>query len=98
MSRPNPIRVADRFREQSLLPGTRTYAELAARFGVSRAMVSYHLALLSRLPAEFVDWLRGCDDPAILSVFTESRLRPVTKVVDAEEQRALLDTMKEKAR
>jgi hypothetical protein len=90
--------VADRYREQSLLPGTRTYAELAAHFGVSRAMVSYRLALLTRLPAEFVAWLRGRDDPATLSVFTESRLRRVSRVADAGGQRAMLEELKEKAR
>ena len=66
---------------------------MAEHFGVSRAMVTYHLALLTRLPACFVEWLRACDDLLILSHFSERRLRPVTRIKDQAKQLALLDRM-----
>lgn len=61
----NPIRVADRFMAQYRLPSCGTYAQVAAHFGTSRAAVCYHLALLTRLPASFVEWLRAQDDPNV---------------------------------
>lgn len=78
---------------QSRLASCPTYAEVADHFGVSRVMVAYHIALLARLPASFVEWLRACDDPQILSYFTERRLRPVTRIGDQDEQLALLNEM-----
>lgn len=91
--RENPIRVADRFLAQARLPSCCTYAQVADHFGVSRVMVSNHLALLTRLPGNFLDWLRSCDDPMMLGYFTERRLRPVTRIKVQAKQAALLDQM-----
>jgi hypothetical protein len=94
----NPILIAQRFLDQARLPSVRTMAQVAEHFGVSRAMVSYHIALVTRLPRGFIDWLRQCEDPDILSYFTERRLRPVTRVVDKDQQSAMLDEMISSAR
>jgi hypothetical protein len=83
---------------QSQLPSCQTLAQVAEQFGVSRAMVSYHLALVTRLPSSFVTWLRAIDDPAILRYFLERRLRPVTKFTDPVQQSAVLDLMMREAR
>jgi hypothetical protein len=72
--------------------------QVAEHFGVSRATVSYHIALVTRLPRGFIDRLRQCDDPDILSYFTERRLRPVTRVVDRDQQSAMLEEMISSAR
>jgi hypothetical protein len=96
-ARKNPIRIADRFAEQATDPATRSYSQLAEVFGVSAAMVCYHLALLHRLPAEFVDWLRSSDDPLILGHFTERRLRPITRIEDQTRQLAVLQEWREAA-
>jgi hypothetical protein len=96
-ARENPIRIADRIQQQARLPSSGTYAQLAAHFGISRAMVAYHLALLTRLPADFVTWLRACDDPGILGVLTERRLRPVTRLTDPGRQQEVLATLRHEA-
>jgi hypothetical protein len=70
---------------------------VADYFGVSRVMVTYHIALLTRLPSGFVEWLRACDDPFVLRHFTERRLRPVTRIKSPDEQLALLDKMRTEA-
>ena len=46
--------------------------QVAEHFGVSRATVSRYTALLIRLPADFVEWLEGCDDSDVLRNFTKS--------------------------
>lgn len=84
--RENPIAVADRIQRQARLPSCQTYAQLAAHFGVSRPTICYHLGLLNRLPADFVAWLRACDDPNVLAVMTEHRLRPLTRIADQEQK------------
>ena len=80
---------------QAQLPSFQTYSQIAEHFGVSRATVAYYLALLTRLPSSFVTWLRDCNDPGILSYFTERRLRPLTRIDDATEQAARLRQMME---
>lgn len=49
-------------------------------------MVCDHLALLRRLPVNFVAWLKREDDRTIWVYFTEHRLRPVTRIADQQEQ------------
>jgi hypothetical protein len=96
--RENPILVAERFQAQLRLPSFSTYAQVADYFGVGRVMVAYHIALLVRLPADFVDWLRGCEDPTVLRHFTERRLRPLTRVRSQDEQVAILERMKKRVK
>ena len=38
------------------------------------------MALLTKLPDDFVAWLRGSDDPDVIGCFCERRLRPVTRL------------------
>ena len=59
-------------------------AELARRMGMSRARVTQLLNLL-KLPSSIVDYLANCADPAIISYFTERRLRPMTMAADKAE-------------
>ncbi len=75
--------------------GRTTASEVAGHFGLSRAMVSYHLSLLRRLPPDFVEWLEGNEDPAVLSFFTERRLRPVCRIANTDEQVKRLREMME---
>jgi hypothetical protein len=93
----NPIRVADRFMAQYRLPSCGTYAQVATHFGTSRAAVCYHLALLTRLPASFVGWLRAQNDPNVFGHFAERQLRPITRVTDAGQQVELLRELVQEA-
>ncbi|MCB9949994.1 MAG: hypothetical protein H6824_03345 [Planctomycetaceae bacterium] len=59
-------------------------------------MVCYHIALLERLPEDFIQWLEAEDDQVIWRCFSERRLRPITKIADREEQvRQLTDMIGE---
>ena len=81
----NPIRVARMYLgEQG--DSTGSYARIAARFGVSRAEICYHVGLVNRLPEKFVTWLERQEDPEVLSVFSERRLRPITRNGNRHEQ------------
>lgn len=97
LERTNPIHLADRFLAELRRGSVSTYAQVAAHFGVSTAKVCYFVALVQRLPADFVEWLRACEDPAVLAFCCERRLRPVTRVKDEGEQRARLEQMVEEA-
>lgn len=94
----NAICVARQFEEELERHGGHSYATVAERFGVSRAMVCYHIALLRRLPVDFVVWLEQEDDHTIWAYFTEHRLRPVTRIADQEEQVRQLAMMIDEAR
>lgn len=89
----NAIRVARRFDDWLQSVGDRSYAKVAEHFGVSRPMVCYHIALVRRLPQDFVEWLEANQDPAVLAYFTERRLRPVAKLSDGEAQVTALGDM-----
>jgi len=86
----NPIRIARLYLCERKSDPPKSYAAIAKRYGVSRAEVCYHIALVKRLPREFVDWLGQCEDQDALRVFTERRLRPVAKLKSPEEQRLRL--------
>jgi len=88
--RPNPIARADAYVELLELGAAKTRAEVAKTFGVSTAAVSYHIALIERLPVEFVSWLRTVDDVATLTALTERRLRPLTRIPPGTRQRDAL--------
>ena len=80
----NSVRQALRYQSCLDAEPTRTRAEVALVFGVSRARVTQHLNLL-KLPSRIVDYLADCTDPDILSHFTERRLRPMTMTADKAE-------------
>jgi hypothetical protein len=78
--RKHPIAVGDLYRNAVRLPSLGTLSAVAAHFGVSVASVSHHVALVTRLPAGFVEWYRETDDPEVRAVLTERRLRPIARL------------------
>ncbi len=89
----NPILVARRFDQQYRTPGFNTYSAVADRFGVTRPVVCYYLALLHRLPPDFIDWLESCSDKRALAFFTESRLRPIARIADTDARQRHLQNL-----
>lgn len=63
---------------------------MALHFGVTKATVSHHRALLHRLPPEFVNWLEASDDSLILAFFSARRLRAVTLAEGHEKHTQLI--------
>ena len=80
-SRPpqNPIRVARKY-EAFLQAGERSYADAAREFDVSRPTVCQYMALVQRLPADFVSWLEAQEDALILACFRKSRLMDIARL------------------
>ncbi len=89
----NPIHIARKYLEEHQDGLGLTYSSIGKKFGVSRAEVCYHIALVKRLPAEFVTWLEQCDDPKPLRVLTERRLRPVTKLKETDQQLRAIEAL-----
>lgn len=56
-------------------------------------MVHYHLALLKKLPSDFVEWLEGEEDQRMWAFFSERTLRPITKLNDEDEKVRQLSQM-----
>ena len=98
-SRPpqNPIRVARKY-EQFLQAGDHTYADAAREFDVSRVTVCHYLALVQRLPADFVSWLESQDDALTLACFREYRLRDAAQLNAESAQRQRLAELAREAR
>ena len=96
--RVSPLHEARRYLAELNHPGVRTKAEVAHRFGVSRARVIQYLNLLSLDPriAEFLDANYG--DPFVRTTFTERRLRDLLKVAEGDEQWSRFQKLLEEAR
>jgi hypothetical protein len=82
----NPIHTARLYLQEHEADPPKSYSAIARQFGVSRSEVCYHIALAKRLPKDFVTWLGQCEDPDKLRLFTERRLRPISRLVEKEEQ------------
>lgn len=76
--------------EQFLQAGDHSYADAAREFDVSRVTVCHYVALVRRLPADFVTWLESQDDALVLGCFRECRLREVTRLDGETAQRQRL--------
>ena len=91
---PNPIRTARMYLQERESDPSKTYGEIAEMFGVGRGVVHNHIRLVNRLPKEFVNWLEHQEDPDVLQVFSEWKLRPITKLNDMKEQWHKIDELR----
>lgn len=87
----NCIHVARRYEAELKLPSSKNYTVVGERFGVSRVAVCYNVALLNRLPKDFIAWLENCTEEAPLRFFSLKRLRPVTLLSVDQQREALRD-------
>ena len=87
----NCIKVARRYEAELKLPTSTSYAVVGERFGVSRTTVCYYLALVTRLPEDFVNWLEHCKEDVPVRFFSQKRLRPVTVLDESVQREALLN-------
>jgi len=84
-----PANVARIAQEYDRYLNGRSYAEVAAHFGVTKASVSQYVGIQRRLPAWFVSWLGKCSEPHILRQFSQRRLREVAQKSEPEQLRWL---------
>jgi len=63
-----------------------TYAQAAEILGVSRQRVYQLVSLVTKLPDEVKEFLLRNDDPEMARIFTERRLRPLTQMVERDDQ------------
>jgi hypothetical protein len=85
----NPVRRAREY-EVAWGRGQRTYEEVAAVFGVTRAAVCQYLVLLHRLPSEIVARIEAESDPARLRDLSLRRLVRIARLLDPADRRAAL--------
>jgi DNA-binding transcriptional regulator YdaS (Cro superfamily) len=79
-----------RLYERALEGGRRTYAEVAAKFGVTRAAVCQYLTIVRRLPADAVAAVEAEVAPARLPTLSMKRLVGIARLGTVEAQRAAL--------
>ena len=89
----NPIHVARKYLAEREGDRPKTYEQIAKKFGVSKAEVCYHIALVERLPKDFVTWLERQKESEVLRVCTERRLRPITRLSDSNRQKQYLQQL-----
>jgi predicted transcriptional regulator len=78
-------------------PMVNNQADLAKRYGISRARVTQYLNLL-KLPEEIIDFLKANKDrDSVLRYFTERRLRDLTRLKGNERRVKRFRRMIEKA-
>jgi len=82
----NAIKFARKYTNFLDRPEVIGYRDAAKKFGVSKAIVSLHVAIITRLPEPFIEWLENCKDKLVLAFFSERRLRPVTRT-EGEDQK-----------
>ena len=73
---------------------TKSYADAAQEFGVTKVTVCHYTSLVRRLPQDFVRWLEAQDDPQVLGCFRECRLRPITRLESDEAKRHALEDLR----
>ena len=87
----NAVKVARKYQKFLERPDVLGYRDAARKFGVSKTIVSLHMAVVTRLPEPFIEWLESCKDQLVLAFFSERRLRPVTRTEgDSEKVAGLL--------
>jgi hypothetical protein len=85
----NPIRRAREY-EAARADGPRTYEEVAALFGVTRAAVCQYLVLLDRLPAKILARVEAERDPDRLRGLSLKRLLRIARLPNPRQRRAAL--------
>jgi hypothetical protein len=95
----NVIAIARQYEAYLKEAGIYTYRQAAEHFSTSKVTVGYQLALLNRLPADFVAWLEACTQEDLpMAFFSLRRLRPVTMMLEPERKRALLELARTRVR
>ena len=82
----NAVKVARKYEKFLARPDVLGYRDAAKKFGVSKTVVSVNLAVVTRLPQPFVDWLENCKDKLVIAFFTERRMRSVVRTEDETEK------------
>ena len=92
---PNPIVKARVY--EAALAGGGSYAEAARHFGVTREEVCQYVALVRRLPAEFVGEVEAERDPAVLRVLSMRRLLSIAREPDGRARSEALQRLRDQA-
>ena len=85
-ARENPILKGQRYLRVFEQESIKTYAQAAEKIGVSRQRVYQFVSLVTGLPQEIQDFLITNEDPALLALFTERRLRPLTTMATEDDK------------
>lgn len=86
---PNPVHRARVF-ERALAGGRRTYKDVAAEFGMTRAAVCQYVAIVRRLPEDVVDAIAAEGEPSRLRLLSMKRLVGIARLGTDEARRGAL--------
>jgi len=91
----NPINISTQFLQHlNENPGS-TYGDVAKVFGACKTRVCQMLALCNRLPEQITNYLLNSDEPEILKLFNERRLRPLMLMASVDEKINRFNKMRE---
>jgi len=96
LERPQPVYkniIIEALKVQAFLEETtsRTQTDAGQHFNVTRARISQLTTIVNKLPAEFIEQMRECDDRRILKTFSGKRL---LKIAGLENERNRRETIK----
>ena len=68
-------------------PGRITWAIARKELNISEAKLAHLLKIVNRLPADFIENMRSCDDQEKLRIFTGRRLLYISRLKTLQERR-----------
>jgi len=74
-----------------------TYETAARHFGVSRARISQLMSILRNLPESFLESMKECSDPNVLTTFSGRKLIRISRLATIQKREKAISKMKLKA-
>jgi hypothetical protein len=68
-------------------PSRLTWAQAQRRLNISEAKLAHLLKIVNRLPADFIESMKSCDDQEKLKIFTGRRLLEISCLRTEKERR-----------
>ena len=78
-------------------PSRLTWAQARKKLYISESKLAHLLKIVNRLPAEFVENMKSCDDQEKLRIFTGRRLLQISRLRTERERRNEIERLSPKA-
>lgn len=92
--RKNMVAEALRFQAYLKEDALCSYFDASYHFGVTRARVSQLMGIVIRLPEEFLNSMRNCNDPNVLKIFSGQELIRISKLPTLAARQEAIDTLR----
>ena len=74
-------------------PSRLTWAQARKELQISESKLAHLLKIVNRLPADFIENMKSCDDPQMLKTFTGRRLLQISRLKTEKERRNEIENL-----